>query len=98
MGFKVGTLTFRYNVPAFGLSQACFLFTKLMNQPAKALRQRGTPVSDYIDDGLTAAPSYGRCLLQVVSAVRLLGALGAFIGLPKSQLKPERLRQWLAVS
>lgn len=95
MGFKVGNLTFRYNVPAFGLSQACYLFTKVMNQPAKALRLRGAPISDYIDDGLTAAATYGRCLLQVLTAVRLLGSLGAFIGIPKSQLNPERNRQWL---
>lgn len=58
MGFRVGNLVFRYTVPAFGLSQACFLFTKLMNEPAKALRLRGVPVSDYIDDGFSGARTF----------------------------------------
>lgn len=95
MGFRVGGLVFRYKVPAFGLSQACFLFTKLMNEPAKALRLRGVPLSDYIDDAFTAAKTFNRCVLQAVLAVKLLGALGAFLGLPKCHLLPEQLRQWL---
>ncbi|GAQ88040.1 hypothetical protein KFL_003960010, partial [Klebsormidium nitens] len=78
MGFRVGRLLFHYNVPAFGLSQACFLFTKLMNEPAKTLRSHGVPISDYIDDGFTAAATFLRCLLQSLAAVaKLLGALGA---------------------
>lgn len=95
MGFRVGSLVFRYNVPAFGLSQACFLFTKLMNQPAKALRSRRVPISDYIDDGVTAAATFARCLLQTVSSVRLLAALGAFLGIPKCKLTPEQVQKWL---
>lgn len=95
MGFRVGGLVFRYTVPAFGLSHACFLFTKLMNQPAKALRLRGVPVSDYIDDGITAAATFGRCLFNALCSARLLGALGAFLGLPKCNLKPEQIRKWL---
>lgn len=95
MGFRVGRLVFRYNVPAFGLSQACFLFTRLMNEPAKALRRRGVPISDYIDDGITAAATFGRCLQNALFSVRLLGALGAYLGLPKCHLTPEQLRQWL---
>ncbi|GAQ93310.1 putative DNA/RNA polymerases [Klebsormidium nitens] len=95
MGFQVGQLVFRYNVPAFGLSQACFLFTKLMNEPAKALRQRGVPISDYIDDGITAAVTFARCLFNAISSARLLAALGAFLGLPKCNLSPDQLRKWL---
>lgn len=94
MGFRVGNLVFRYTVPAFGLSQACFLFTKLMNEPAKALRFRGVPVSDYIDDGFSGARTFARCLFQVVGAVLLLGALGAFLGMPKCHVLPEQIRQW----
>lgn len=95
MGFRVGALVFRYKVPAFGLSQACFLFTKLMNEPAKVLRSRGVPISDYIDDGITAAATFARCLLQAVSSARLLAALGAFLGLPKCKLNPDQIQKWL---
>jgi hypothetical protein len=47
------------------------------------VRARSIPVSSYIDDGLTADLSYGRCLWSVVRIVRLLDLLGAYFGLPK---------------
>lgn len=56
---------------------------------------RGIPNSDYIDDGLTAAFTRERCLFQSVVSVKLLGSLGAYLGLPKSHLDPEQSRQWL---
>lgn len=66
-----------------------------MNEPAKALRRRGVPISDYIDDGITAAATFARCLQNSLFSVRLLGALGAYLGLPKCHLTPAQICQWL---
>lgn len=45
IGFKVGNQYFVYNVPCFGLSQACYLFIKVMQEPMIELRQRSIPIS-----------------------------------------------------
>jgi hypothetical protein len=52
--FKVGSITFHFKVLCFGLSQACYVVTKVMQEPAIELRKRGIPLSDYIDHSLTA--------------------------------------------
>jgi hypothetical protein len=59
------------------------------------VRERGIPVSSYIDDGLTADLSYERCLWAVVLIIRLLVLLGAFFGLPKCRFRPSQEGEWL---
>jgi ribonuclease HI len=93
--FKVGGIIFYFKVLCFGFSQACYVFTKLMQEPAIELRSRGIPISDYIDDSFTAASSRERCLRQSVLAVLFFATLGAFMGLPKCNLWPQLLVKWL---
>lgn len=93
--FSVGGLTFYFKVLCFGFAQACYIFTKIMQEVACELRRRGIPLSSYIDDGFTAAPMPGRCLRQSSLCALLLGALGAFLGIPKCQLTPELVLKWL---
>jgi hypothetical protein len=94
-GFKIGNRYGVYNAICFGLSEACFAFTKIAQEPLIELRSRGFPVSGYIDDGHTAAKTYGRTLRQGYLIIRLLAALGAFFGLPKCVLKPLQELKWL---
>jgi hypothetical protein len=93
--FRVGNLTFAFNVLCFGFSQAYFVFTKVMQEPAIELRRRGIPLSDYIDDAFTAARTYVRCLRQSTVSAQFFSALGAYFGLPKCQFDPVRLLRWL---
>jgi hypothetical protein len=94
-GFRVGGLTFYFKVLCFGFAQACYVFTKLMQEPTIELRKRGFPISDYIDDSFTAARTRARCLRQSVISILLFAALGAFMGLPKCNLDPLLLQKWL---
>jgi hypothetical protein len=94
-GFKVGDRYGVYNVICFGLSEACYAFTKIAQEPLIELRSRGIPVSGYIDDGHTAARTYGRTLRQGYLIIRFMAALGAFFGLPKCNLKPLQELRWL---
>jgi hypothetical protein len=94
-GFKVGNITFYFKVLCFGYAQACFIFTKVMQEPAFELRKRGIPISDYIDDSFTAARTRNRCLRQSVLSALFFGALGAFMGLPKCNFWPQLLLKWL---
>jgi hypothetical protein len=93
--FKVGGVIFYFKVLCFGFAQACYVFTKVMQEPAIELRRRGVPLSDYIDDSFTAARTRGRCLRQSVLAVLFFATLGAFMGLPKCNLWPQLLLKWL---
>jgi hypothetical protein len=93
--FKVGGITFYFKVLCFGFAQTCFVFTKVMQEPAFELRKRGIPLSDYIDDAFTAARTINRCARQSALSVLFFGALGAFLGLPKCHLFPEQIVGWL---
>jgi hypothetical protein len=93
--FKIGSITFYFKVLCFGFAQACYVFTKVMQEPMFELRKRGVPMSSYIDDALTAAESFGRCARQSGLSALLIGALGAFLGLPKCKLTPEQILKWL---
>jgi hypothetical protein len=93
--FKVNGITFYFKVLCFGFAQACFVFTKVMQEPAFELRKRGIPMSDYIDDAFTAARTIHRCARQSALSALFFGALGAFLGLPKCHLYPEQMVGWL---
>jgi hypothetical protein len=93
--FRVGGVTFAFNVLCFGFAQACYVFTKVMQEPVFELRRRGIPISYYIDDGYTAARTYIRCLRQSATSGQFFSALGAYFGLPKCQFDPVQLLRWL---
>jgi hypothetical protein len=92
---RVGGVTFAFNVLCFGFSQACYVITKVMQEPVLELRKRGIPLSSYIDDGNTAARTYIRCLRQSATSGQFFSALGAYFGLPKCQFDPVLLLKWL---
>jgi hypothetical protein len=77
------------------LSEACYAFTKIAQEPLIELRQRGVPVSGYIDDGHSAARTYGRALRQGFLAIRIHASVGAFFGLPKCVLWPVQELRWI---
>jgi hypothetical protein len=77
------------------LSEACFAFTKIAQEPLIELRARGIPVSGYIDDGHTATKTYEKTIRQEYLIVRLFAALEAFFGIPKCNLKPLQELRWL---
>lgn len=93
--FEVSGVVLFYKVLCFGFAQACYVFTKVMQEPLLELRSFGIPISGYIDDSFTAAASQSRALRQMLLSVLLMAALGAYFGLPKCQLKPEKLAKWL---
>jgi hypothetical protein len=94
-GFKVGNQVFRFNVIFFGYAQACFIFTKIMQEPALERRAALIPVSSYVDDGFTAAATRLACLWQALFAVMLQALLGGYHGLAKCQIDPVLQIKWL---
>jgi hypothetical protein len=94
-GFRIGGVIFYFKVLPFGFAQACYVFTKVMQEPVFELRKRGIPLSSYIDDAYTAADTFCRCARQSSLSAIFMGALGVFRGLPKCNLTPEQLLKWL---
>lgn len=72
-----------------------YLCTKVMQEPMIELRQRSIPLSSYIDEGHTAASTYGRCLRQLLFVALSLSALGAFFNIPKCIFIPVQCGPWL---
>jgi hypothetical protein len=93
--FKVGGVVFHFKVLPFGFAQACYVLSKLMQEPIFELRKLGIPMSSYIDDAYTVAATFNRCVRQSSLSALFIGALGAFLGLPKCHLNPEQLPKWL---
>jgi hypothetical protein len=93
---KIGSTVLRLNVVFFGYAQACYVFTKIMQEPCYELRAAAIPVSNYVDDGFTAAATRLACLWQALFAVLLQAVLGAYHGLAKCQIDPVLLIKWLA--
>jgi hypothetical protein len=94
-GFKIGDRYGVYNLICFGLSEACYAFTKIAQEPFIELRSRGIPVSGYIDDGHSAAKTCGRAIRQGFLIVQLLAAIGAFFGISKCNFRPLQELRWL---
>jgi hypothetical protein len=90
-GFQIGGVTFYFKVLCFKFAQACYVFTKVMQEPAMEFRKRGIPLSNYINDGFTAARTFNRCVRQSLLCALFMGALGAFLGIPKCQLMAPEL-------
>lgn len=94
-GIQIGQTVLRLNVVFFGYAQAYYVFTKIMQEPCFALRAGGIPVSNYVNDGFTAAETRLTCLWQAILAVLLQAFLGGFHGLAKCQIEPVQLIKWL---
>lgn len=94
-GVRIESTVLRLNVVFFGYAQACYVFTKIMQEPCFELRAANIPVSNYVDDGFTAAATRLACLWQAIWAVLLQAALGAHHGLAKCQIEQVLLIKWL---
>jgi hypothetical protein len=87
-GFRIGTAYFHYNTMCFGWSEACYAYTLVTQEAAKELRQRGIPVSSYLDDGFTTDKQRVVCLWIIIMIIRFLTLLGAVFSLSKCQFWP----------
>jgi hypothetical protein len=85
--FKVGNTIFYFKILCLGFAQACYVFTKIMQERALELRRRGSSLSVYIDDGITAALTSNRCLRQSTLCILLFGGIRSIHG--HSKVPPE---------
>ena len=88
LGLSWSNKFYMFAVLPFGLSTACYVFTKLLRPLVKRWRSLGLRVIVYIDDGICAAGSHSKCLEYKELVVSDLGKAGFVLNIPKSQLEP----------
>ena len=84
-----------FTVLPFGLSTACYLFTKLMRPLVRHWRGRGLKAIVYLDDGIVAINGERRAQEESILVRRELENAGFIINLEKSVWVPSQSMEWL---
>jgi hypothetical protein len=95
LGFSWKNCYFTFTVLPFGLSSACYIFTKLVRPLVKYWRGKGLRIIVYLDDGLCAMDGETHAL-QASKLVQSTLCQAGFVAHPiKSVWKPTQRLQWL---
>ena len=76
-----------FRVLPFGLSTACYVFTKLLRPLVKRWRSKGFRCAVYIDDGICVS----ECISDTNFIVSDLEHAGFILNVPKSVLEPTQV-------
>ena len=88
LAFRWKGKAWQYRCLPFGLNIAPWVFTKLTKPIAGLIRSQGIPLTVYLDDWLTVAPTAREAKKAAQLIVKLLEALGFTINVGKSVLQP----------
>ena len=86
---------FVFCVLPFGLSTACYLFTKVMRPLVKHWRQQGLHIVLYLDDGIAAVQGEQAALAASKVVQADLEKAGLIVNITKCCWKPEQQCSWL---
>jgi len=89
------TKHFVFLVLPFGLSTACYVFTKVTRPFVKRWRGFGYISAIYIDDGIVGDTDYVKALRICLLVERDLAASGFVININKTKLTPNTRGKWL---
>ena len=95
LGFEWEKVYYVFTVLPFGLSTACYIFTKLLRPLVRYWRMRGIRITVYLDDGLGSVSGYQRAI-EASAAVRATLDSAGFVHHPdKSKWEPVHRLTWL---
>ena len=86
---------YTFRVLPFGLSTACYVFTKLLRPLVKHWRSHGRRAIVYIDDGICAASNVWEAEQHSAAIQSDLTKAGFVLNLDKSRLVPHQVGEWL---
>ena len=92
------TRYFSFTVLVFGLSTACYHFTKMLRPLVRRWRYQGIRCVVYLDDGINLAPTISDCNRTTEVMTTDLDKSGLLINLPKSNLTPTQCTEWLGTT
>ena len=88
---------FCFSVFPFGLSSACYCFTKLLRPLVKRWRAMAHNCFVYRDDGISGSPDYVSARAASVIERKDLEAAGFVINEEKSNWQPVQIGEWLGI-
>ena len=94
-GVESNRMWYMFRILPFGLSTACYVFTKLLRPLVKRWRSKGLRCIVYIDDGICAYKSQEQCVEHTKIILDVLASAGFILNIPKSRLTPQQISQWL---
>ena len=89
---------FQFLVLVFGLSTACYLFTKILKPLLKRWRLLGYRIAIYLDDGINISSSFSTCIDSTRNVIKDLESAGFVINLKKSNFTPRQKGEWLGTT
>ena len=95
LGFSWESRFYVFTVLPFGLSSACYIFTKLVRPLVRYWRKSGLRVIVYLDDGLCAMGGESNALEASTLVQSTLSQAGFVANVKKSIWKPTQRLQWL---
>ena len=79
----------------FGLSTACYVFTKLIRPIVKFVHSQGIRIVVYLDDGILFASGFVEATRVSALIKELLSSAGLILNQEKSNLLPAQKGSWL---
>ena len=95
LGFSWNSKYYVFKVLPFGLSSACYIFTKLLRPLVSYWRASGIKAVLYIDDGIVAFSSVGQAREGAEKIRQDLISAGLTINVKKSCFEPLQICSWL---
>ena len=86
---------YMFRVLPFGLSTACYVFTKVLRPLVKHWRSQGRRAVIYIDDGICAASNVQDAACNSQAIQNDLARAGFVVNTSKSRLTPHQVGEWL---
>ena len=95
LGFCWGDRHYVFTVLPFGLSTACYIFTKLLRPIVKLVRSKGIRMVVYLDDGIVVVSGLNKAKEVSLWVKSMLEKAGFVLNMEKSKLMPAKLGSWL---
>ena len=96
LGFQWEGKFYVFTVLPFGLSTACYIFTKLLRPMVKHIRALGVRLVLYLDDGIVSVKALEAQAIAVSELVQdTLTKAGLVINKEKSRFTPSKQASWL---
>ena len=95
LGFAWNQAYYVFTVLPFGLSTACYVFTKLMRPLIRLWRSKGNKCVVYLDDGIIAANGRSKAQKDSDFVKESLANAGFVVNAEKSHWTPSQRGKWL---
>jgi len=95
--FYVRGQAYQFKALPFGLGTSPYVFTRVVKAVGAYVRQQGLSLIQYLDDWILSCSTSAVCKLWTEWLVSLVRSLGLLVNIPKSDLNPSQLVQYIGI-